>query len=89
MEETRKFKQTLILENRMSLTVDTVKNIESFNEDYLEIATELGILCIEGADLKIEHLTSDNGKILIKGSINGLFYREEKVSKKIFKGIFK
>ena len=89
MEEIKRVGQTLLLENRTRLTVDTVKSIEGFNEDFLEISTELGVICIEGAELKIEHLTSENGKIRINGQISGIFFREEKPAKRLFKNIFK
>ena len=82
-------KQTVILENRKRLTIDSVKNVESFNDDYLEISTGLGDICIEGTDLKIEELRQENGKILITGEISGLFYKEAKQTKKLFGNIFK
>lgn len=81
--------QTVILEGRKTLTVDCVLNVDSFNEDYLEISTELGCMAVEGKELKIEELRQENGKILIKGIISGIFYKETKASKGLFGGIFK
>jgi len=88
MENSNK-NQTVILENRKKLTIDCVINVDSFNEDYLEISTEFGGIAIEGRELKIEELRQENGKILISGIISGVFYKETKTQKGIFGGIFK
>ena len=82
-------KQTVILENRKTLSIDCVLNVDSFNEDYLEISTEFGGIAVEGRELKIEELRQENGKILITGIISGVFYKETKASRGIFGGIFK
>ena len=89
MDEKNIKKQTLQLESREILRANCVINVESFNEEYLEICTALGILCVEGADLKIEELTGENGNILVKGRINAFFFKEEHKIKKAFSGIFK
>lgn len=88
MEIQKEIKQTVILENKSKLTIDGVINVESFNDDYLEISTKLGEISIEGNNLKIEELRQDNGKINIIGEINGIFYKGEKSARGIF-GIFK
>ena len=82
-------KQTVILENKKKLTIDSVINVESFNDDYMEISTALGRICVEGKELKIEELRQENGKILITGEIDGIFYKENKVTKGFFGNIFK
>ena len=81
--------QTIILENKKKLTIDSVLNVDSFNEDYLEISTELGGIAVEGKDLKIEELRQENGRILISGIISGVFYKDIKSSKGLFGGMFK
>ena len=81
--------QTIILENRKKLTVDSVTNVESFTDDYLEISTDFGGIALEGKELKIEELRQENGKILVTGNISGVFYKENKLQKGIFGGIFK
>lgn len=89
MESTNNKTQTIILENRTKLTIDSVLNVDSFNEDYLEISTDFGGISVEGKELKIEELRQENGKILIKGVISGVFYKENKASKGLFGGMFK
>ncbi len=89
MDNVLKKKQTVVLENRHRLVIDSVINVKSFNDDYLIINTELGEICVEGKELKIEELLQENGKILITGEISGFFYNEEKANKGIFSKIFK
>ena len=89
MEDKRDKKQTLLIESREILSVDCVKNVESFNEEYLEICTDYGILCVEGDNLKIEELTGENGRILVKGVLSGVFFKEERKQRKTFGSIFK
>ena len=81
--------QTLKIEARKKLTLDGVLNVESFSEEFLELTTNLGTLEVEGIDMKIEELCQSGGKILISGTINGVFYKDTKNSKGIFKKIFK
>ena len=82
-------KQTLVLEDRKKLVIDGILNVESFNDDYLELSSNLGRIEVEGSSLKIEELRQDTGKILITGAISGVFYRENKITKKHFGKIFK
>ena len=82
-------KQTLILEDRKKLVIDSVISVESFNDDYLEISTKLGDVSVEGKNLKIEELIQESGKILITGEIIGFFYKETKQNKGFFGNIFK
>ena len=82
-------KQTLILENKKKLTLDGVCDVESFNDDFLELNTCHGPLCVEGKALKIEELIQDGGKILITGEVTGIFYKVEKEEKRFFGKIFK
>ena len=78
-----------VIKNRKVLTLNGVINVLSFGEDYLSLATDLGEVIVEGRELKIESLTKENGEILIKGIIDGVFYREQKNDKGFFKKIFK
>ena len=81
--------QELIINSRKELTVDGVRNVQSFGEDYLRIETVLGILNIEGSEMKIESLTKEDGKIRVVGNISGVFYENEKTKKGFFSGILR
>ena len=82
-------KQTVILENRKTLIIDAVNNVDSFDDNYLELTTKLGNISIEGKNLKIEALDQQTGKIYIVGEINGFFYSEKKAPKGFWNKMFK
>ena len=84
MDNTQSKKQNLILNDRKKLEIDNVINVNSFDEDYMEISTALGDVCIEGKNLKIEELRQDLSKILIKGEIDAIFYKTEKQASTLF-----
>lgn len=82
-------KQNLVLENRKKLTIDGIINVNCFNDDYLELSSKLGIIGVEGENLKIEELIQESGKIYITGNISGIFYKEPRNNTGFFNKIFK
>lgn len=78
-------RQLVIIENRKKLTIDNVINVDSFNDDYLELTSRAGVVGVEGRNLKIEELIHDTGKINITGEITGFFYKEAKSLKGFFR----
>ena len=89
MSEVIKKNYEISIKNREAVTASGVKNVESFGEDYLTLATDLGELVVEGKNLKIESLTKENGEIYIIGEIEGLFYKVPKIQKGFFSKLFK
>ena len=81
--------QTVVLESRKHLTIDGVKNVESFNDDYVEISSKFGCISVEGRDLKIEALDQQTAKIYITGEISGFFYNDTKSPKGFWNKLFK
>lgn len=81
--------QKLIIEDRKKLVIDGIINVDSFNENFMELSSNLGRIEIEGNNLKIEELRQDDGKIYICGQIDGIFYRENKPLKGFWSRFFK
>lgn len=84
--------QSLLLENREVLNVSGVENVDNFNDELVVLITNKGKLTIKGQKLNISKLNVDEGKLIVKGEINGLLFSEndgqkEKTSfmKKVFK----
>lgn len=71
----------LILEDRSSLTVTGVTDIERFDEEEVVIATELGQLCIHGQGLHLNKIDLENGELSVEGELDSLAYsdRQEQV----------
>lgn len=72
---------SIVLKDRKVFEADGIDGVVSFDEDYVKLITNLGILSIEGENLVIENLSKETKKIFISGQINGIFYSIEKKKK--------
>ncbi len=83
--EARTAEQTVMLKDRSTVRIDNVKNVTGFDDSYVTLETNMGKITVEGSGMKIESLTKDDGKIEIKGKIDGVYYSAEKERRGIFK----
>ena len=77
----------IILEDRKSLSVSGVNDIDSFDENYIVLFTELGELTVKGRNLHISKLNVDTGELTMDGEIIAIYYNEE-TAKKSSGGMF-
>ena len=77
-------KQKITITDRKRIEADGVKNVVSFDEGYLELETELGLLCISGEGMRVEGLNNETGKVLITGNFHELGYKEKRSKKRLF-----
>lgn len=83
-------KSTITLINKTFLTVTGVNKLLSLDDKHFSIDTTLGVLKILGSELEMQELDSNNKIIHIKGEIENISYKYEKVSKDNFvKKLFK
>ena len=90
MDEERKC--NLILDNRKKLTLTGVMEVISYDDEKIELNTDLGKLDIRGRSLKINKLDVQNGDVIIVGSIGYIVYSNKKIKKNkesFLKKIFK
>lgn len=66
----------LTMEARRKLTLTGAKEVVRFDEELVELNTELGPLTIEGRDLKLKTLCLDTGTVVVEGELTGLSYME-------------
>lgn len=64
------------IDDRRLISVTGVKDVDSFNEQFVQLLTEAGELRIEGADLHITKLNLDEGQVMLEGEISALEYSE-------------
>lgn len=85
MEKTRAATgpQNLMLENRGKLLIQGVQQVESFDEESIQLDTLLGALVIRGRGLHIDRIDDQNGEVAVTGEIVALLYDETR-----FKGGF-
>ena len=65
----------LALDGRERMTVSGVEDVISFDECGVVLKTVMGILSIDGAELRIINLNVDAKDIEIAGKINGIIYQ--------------
>ncbi len=64
------------MEGRELMSVSGVKDVDSFNDQEVELLTEAGELRIEGNGLHITKLSLDDGQVILEGEICALEYSE-------------
>lgn len=64
----------LILDARKKLTLTGATEVIRFDEDLVELNTDLGPLLIEGSGLKLKCLSLDDGTIIVEGDLCALRY---------------
>ena len=77
-EEMRPVGHHLVLEERESLTVSGVEEVESFDENTIVMVTVQGVLIVRGEELHIEKLSLDGGDLKVEGMVESLTYEAER-----------
>ncbi len=65
---------TMILENRRTLSLSGVTDVDSFDEREIVLYTGLGELTVTGRDLHINSVSIENGNMNIEGDIWSVQY---------------
>lgn len=81
--------QNIILENRKSLRISGVKDIDSFSESKIVANTVLGELVVRGEELHITELATETGDLTMNGKINSLVYNNFNSNANIFRKLFR
>lgn len=67
----------LVLEERGSLSVSGVEEVERFDESEIVMATVRGTLSVRGTGLHVEKLSLDGGELKVEGSVDSLTYEDD------------
>lgn len=81
--------QNVILENRGKLNISGVSDVLNFDENMVNVNTDLGLLCVKGYDLKLNRLNLDNTELLVEGNILSLTYSDTYQKGSFLKKLFK
>ncbi len=79
----------VIMENRKTLRISGVKDIDSFSENRIVLSTVMGELIIKGDDLHIGELEGTSGDLTMTGCINSLLYTRHSVMDGPVKKLFR
>ena len=74
------FPHKLTLNERKHLTMTGVTEVVSFDETAVILQTGLGLLRVQGQDLKLKTLSLEGGQVAVEGSISTLVYEEPRES---------
>lgn len=67
------------LEERGTLSISGVMEVESFDEESIVLSTSQGGLVVRGSNLHIEELSLDGGDLKVEGAVDSLTYEEQPV----------
>ncbi len=87
LDSQRAKEHELMLKGRSEMSVSGVVDVMSFDEAFVELSTLCGGMNIEGEGIHISFLDVDNGRVTLTGTIFGVYYTQEKASKKS-RGLF-
>ncbi len=79
--------QDICLFSRKRMELTGIEEVESFTDEQITVVSTLGMLAIEGKNLRIECFHTESGILKINGEFDSVYYysRQEKGDKK---GIF-
>ena len=87
--------QTIVISDRNAVSINNVKNVNSFNENEFLVDTPFGTLKVNGKNLNIGKMDTDKQELLIKGNIDSISYlntnknKNETKKEGIFTKLFK
>lgn len=79
----------ITIENRKSLSMSGVTEIESSNDTFVRLNTVLGKLTVSGNNLSIGKICIETGEFTMTGDINKLEYKNSSKSKNTLSSLFK
>lgn len=68
----------IMMEERSSLTVSGVSDVERFDENEIVMSTSKGTLVVTGENLHIEKLSLDGGDLKVEGAVDALSYEDDR-----------
>lgn len=77
------------LENRENLVLSGIKEVDNYDENAINLCTEMGRLIVKGRNLNIKKLNLEFGDLEVDGEISSLVYSSEKSNGGIFSRLFK
>ncbi len=69
-----KTNHSVIMENRRTMTISGITDVDSFDEKAIVLFTQLGELTIKGRELHIDSMSVETGDMVITGDIWSAVY---------------
>lgn len=68
--------------SRRNVTLDGLEDIVSFDENCVVLRTVMGLLTVDGEDMRIVNMDVGSGELSVSGRICALFYEDGNTKKK-------
>lgn len=81
-------KHDVIIKGRKRMELTGASDVTSFDDREIVVQVSNFGVTIEGEGLKIERFNSENGELILNGTITGIFYFNKDMSKKKKSGGF-
>lgn len=72
-----KLPHNVIMEDRKTVSITGVNDVDSFDENVIVAFTDLGELTVKGIGLHITKLTIETGELTLSGEIQSLVYTND------------
>lgn len=76
-KEILRLPHSVVIDDRKSISLTGVKDVDSFDENVIVAVTSMGELTVKGENLHIGTLNVDTGEMSINGEINSLVYTND------------
>ena len=86
MEKYSEAQGNITLWDRHIFTADGVIDVLSFDEGLVSLSTSLGLLLVEGEEMRVKKMDMESGVVSLEGKISGMYYTDEAKTHK--KGLF-
>ena len=86
MEKYAEAQGNITLLARKVLSLDGVIDVLSFDDSLVTLSTSLGLLVVEGEEMRVKKMDIEMGLVSLEGKISGVCYADERATHK--KGLF-
>ena len=77
-----KMPHTLSLDNRKTLSLNGISEVDNFDDKSITACTDIGKLSISGENLNIKKLNLEIGGLEVEGKVSSLIYSDCKLRKR-------
>lgn len=81
-EKTAEAKQKIIITDKSRIEIGGVRAILEFDERFLRLDTVLGVLIIEGEEMRLEDMSHESGRVLVLGELCQLAFAGQRKRRK-------
>ncbi len=81
-KEKIKLPHNVIMEDRKTVSITGVNDVDSFDENVIIAFTDMGELTVKGIGLHINKLTIETGELSLSGEIQSLVYTNDQANGK-------